>query len=296
MVETNEYKKIVKLEAVYDNSDIMTDYFARDTPYEQWKICDLDGDRVTEQKLRDALKKCPQWIQALEWTFERGEKYSMSDHPYGQLRHDHSTGVEIRNGYGGGDRPVTLLISISHLWNNAEKSDLDTSIPATIEELRAYIEGKQDRKEQEAKALKPQSRENALKSIQNSQASYVIDEKGFHPYTQEDKNREIAKLQEEWAREDRQEAEEIKRKLAEDDRQRLEALKLELERGNEAETRTAKDYYSGSTERLKEKLRDSQQNEEATPQPAQPIQIRIIDLPRDTEPTRKPEKYESYIV
>ena len=84
--------RIVVLEAVYVESDILTDYFAKDTPYISWYVCEYPGNAVTEAKMRATMQRLPEWLRRYDWKWQIGENYSMSDHPSGQLRADGQTG------------------------------------------------------------------------------------------------------------------------------------------------------------------------------------------------------------
>lgn len=77
--------RIISLEAVYNNSDLITDYFDGNARLKEWYVEDFNGKKITEAVLRKSLKQLPKWLQEQEWSYQKGEKYSMSDHPYGQL-------------------------------------------------------------------------------------------------------------------------------------------------------------------------------------------------------------------
>ena len=92
----SEKKRIITIEAVYDNSDLITDYFDNNARLREWYVEDFNGKIVTESKLRKSISKLPKWLQDQTWTFQKGEKYSMSDHPYGQL--ECTTNLVTENG------------------------------------------------------------------------------------------------------------------------------------------------------------------------------------------------------
>jgi len=133
---------IITLEAVYDNSDIMTDYFDSDHGIEEWYVCDLQGKVVTEGKLRRAVRLLPEWLQNFNWAFRKGEKYSMSDHPYGQLRVD--SGTELRFPCSGGMRerssPVRFILTACTRSIFEMNDRVDVPIPPTFEAMRAFVE------------------------------------------------------------------------------------------------------------------------------------------------------------
>lgn len=85
---------IIVLEAAFDDNDIQTDYFNTGRLAE-WFVDTYKSTRVTDRQLRLALPKLPSWLRALEWGYIKPEKYSMSDHYYGELRA--LTDIGIRN-------------------------------------------------------------------------------------------------------------------------------------------------------------------------------------------------------
>ncbi len=135
---------IVVLEAVYDNSDIMTDYFARDTPYTSWYVCEYQGKAVTEAKMRAALRRLPEWLRRYDWKWQTGENYSMSDHPRGQLRADGQTGILVYAGSSNSGRELSFLLSTANesifLMNNRK----DALVPATLDEFKTLIVRKEE--------------------------------------------------------------------------------------------------------------------------------------------------------
>ena len=150
-------ERIVTLEAVYDNSDVMTDYFDGDSGIEEWYVMPIDKP-ITEQKLRMATRQpgFPQWLRDLPWTFRKGEKYSMSDHPYGQLRFDQGfDGVFIKGTSAGSGHmsKVRLIVSSSSLSIFKMNSKAETKIPPTFDEFKAFIEGVNQEREQRRVAI-----------------------------------------------------------------------------------------------------------------------------------------------
>jgi len=141
---------IITLEAVYDNSDIMTDYFDRDYPIQRWYVCDVQGKVITESKLRRALRLLPEWLQKFNWTFLRGEKYSISDHPYGQLRVDHGTDLRFpcSGGMGGGMSTVGFILTACTRRIFEMNDRVDNPIPPTYEAMKAFIDSKIKEREQ----------------------------------------------------------------------------------------------------------------------------------------------------
>jgi len=153
---------IIVLEVVYDGSDIMTDYWNPDAPIERWYVCEVQGKAVTEAKMRRALMKLPEWLQKLNWKYRKGEKYSMSDHPYGQLRVDEGTGMRFPCGgtMREGSSPVSYILDTT--WEDIFKMNdkLENPIPPTPEAMKAFVEEvirERERKQREAQ----QARERA---------------------------------------------------------------------------------------------------------------------------------------
>lgn len=127
--------RIVVLEAVFSNSDIRTDYFDSDHRLERWPVCPVEGKAVTEAKLRRALSKLPAWLRRLSWTYRKGEKYSMSDHYYGQLRVE-AIGVKTRNDWGY-EAGVGLILETSTVGIYTMNDRLDKPLPQSIDEIGA---------------------------------------------------------------------------------------------------------------------------------------------------------------
>jgi len=144
---------IITLEAVYDNSDIMTDYFDRDHGIEEWYVCDLRGKVVTQNKLIRALCEVPDWLKPLGWAYRKGEKYSMSDHPYGQLRCDNDTGLTFRNSQGE-MKKVRFIITASWREGFELNHKLNRTIPPTLEAMKAFIESKVKERDERLQKIK----------------------------------------------------------------------------------------------------------------------------------------------
>jgi len=140
----SNHSVVVILEAVYDNSDLMTDYFAKDTPYLSWYVCEYAGKAITESKMRAALQRLPEWLQRYDWRWQRGENYSMSDHPYGQLRADGQTRILVYSGSGNSAREISYLLSTTSesifLMNNRK----EVPVPATLDEFKVLIVRKEE--------------------------------------------------------------------------------------------------------------------------------------------------------
>jgi len=188
-----DYKgRIIVLEAVFDDSDIQTDYWAPDRTIERWFVATVEKP-ITEGKLRRVLTILPKWLQAYTWKYRKGEKYSMSDHPYGQLRAQESTGLAVKKlaSYGG-DRPVGLLIDISWL-DHFEMNDEVKPLPESLDDIKKLIEDKERNEEERRKRMREKMNEAQAKTI--AQSTAVIDGRGFHILTEQEKKEEIVKLQ-----------------------------------------------------------------------------------------------------
>jgi len=187
----SERKAIVVLEAVFDDSDIQTDYCHRDRPLETYFVCDLEGKMITEAKLRKALEKLPAWLQGLKWVYEKPEKYSMSDHYYGQLRADEGLGLTIRgeHTYGHYDQSVRFLLSTSTIGIFNMNHTIGKPIPKSIEEMRQFVEQKQKEWKEQRERSKEAMRKAHIETIKSSHA--IIDGTGFHILTEEEKKKQI---------------------------------------------------------------------------------------------------------
>ena len=201
MNNLTEYTKVIVLEAVFDDSDLQTDYWAPDRTLERWYVCDLPGKIVTETKLRMAVAQLPTWLQALTWTFVKGEKYSMSHHYYGQLRAGQNFGLEIEHlaSYPCGKRGIEFVLDITHLDTFTMNDTKDKPLPASPDEIQKLIDDK------EAKELAwrndPERKLRAAKAHADTiaQSTAVIDGRGFHVYTEQEKKEEIAKVVQKFA-------------------------------------------------------------------------------------------------
>jgi len=180
--------KIIVLEAVFDDSDMQSDYFHRDCPLETWYVCDLEGIKVTEAKLVKALRLLPAWLRNYSWRLRKGEDYSMSDHPYHQLRVDTGVGVAILNNWGR-RTGLGFILTVTSLRIFEMNHQKDYGIPKTFEDFK-YLVSSREREHQERKAkLIEETAKATPKIIQESTA--IIDAKGFRILTQEEKDKMI---------------------------------------------------------------------------------------------------------
>ncbi len=201
MSEQDEYeytddKRIVTLELVYDDSDGMTDYYHPDRTYETWVVCKYQGKRITEPRLRDAIKHLPAWIQALNWTWQKGEPYSMSHHPRGQLRVDGGIDSELTVKAYGGRSGMGFLLGTDWL-NGLFKANYpnwgSNKPPASLDELKATVKEKETIRNKPPTIQEQEKRlEGHIREIQSSHA--VIGAQGFQVMTEELKAVEIDKL------------------------------------------------------------------------------------------------------
>jgi hypothetical protein len=140
-------EKIITLEAVYDNSDLMTDYFDHDSGLFEWFVTDMTGAKITEAKLRSALSKLPEWLRTFNWILQKGERYSMSDHPYHQLRADTNTGLTfLKNPQIEERKAVRFILSVSHKDIFLMNHKLETSIPQTLDEIHSELSSIEDKR------------------------------------------------------------------------------------------------------------------------------------------------------
>ena len=128
---------IITLEAVYDSSDLSSDYYSPDTPIKEWFVCEIGTKRVTEEVLRQASRLLPLWLQSKAWSYSRGEKYSMSDHPYGQLRIEQGLGIRYFN--HGQPKNVALILSATTWSIFRMNHKADEEIPWSAEDFGLAI-------------------------------------------------------------------------------------------------------------------------------------------------------------
>ncbi len=200
---------IVVLEIVYDNSDIQTDYFDNDRTLDKWVICPLQGKITTEGKLRAALAQLPEWLQSLGWNYQKGEKYSMSNHPYGQLRSatwadlpgwKHTTYKVSTEGSGLG-----FIIQPDWL-EHIGTYDKDAQVPQTLEAMRArveYLDAEENRKnhEREVYMNSPEWKIRRLKGkiAEAQRVTAIMGASGFRFVTDEERAASVAELEKELA-------------------------------------------------------------------------------------------------
>ena len=188
--------RTLNFEVVYDDSESQTDYYAPDRPLFRYPYEAIgERERVTEQLLRASLAKLPAWARGLPWAFKKGEKYSMSDHYYGQLRCDHGLeGVPdwpfayAGRGYQG--RTLTYLVKVGYEDINC-MNHADGAIPQSVEELARRVEAKRLEQAELERTMKDRMVIANVKAIQSSSA--VIDGRGFHVLTEAEKLAEVKK-------------------------------------------------------------------------------------------------------
>lgn len=197
----------ITVQVVYDDSDPMTDYYAPDRPLYKWRVLELgERPRITEPLLRRALALLPAWLRAKEWTYRKGEKYSMSNHPYGQLRGETLEGLEWPYGYGGRDyatKGLGLLMDVD--WLNED--EYREPVPADFEAMRVFVAGLGEKRraeeaEAEARRNSPEGIRRRFETEINQWRSLtaVFDEKGFRTITPEERTAKIAALEAELER------------------------------------------------------------------------------------------------
>jgi hypothetical protein len=178
---------MIVLRAVFDDSDPMADYYHPDRAIFEWYVCDLEGKMVTEAKLRRALKKLPEWLQGLNWKYQKPAKYSMSNHYFGQLRADEGVGLTVKgeHTYSHCDKPLRFILTACSKGIFTINNSLNQQIPQSKELLSQMLEAKQQVWSLRNKQTKEAMEQTVPKIIQESIA--IIDEKGFHYLTQEEK-------------------------------------------------------------------------------------------------------------
>jgi len=172
---------IVVLEARYDNSDIQTDYFGYRTLFERY-ICDLEGKKVTEKKLRKALRLLSAYYQRLSWKYIKPEKYTLSPHYYGSL--EAISNLEIINDWGYNAR-IYFVITATYFQPDP------LPIPKDEAEIKRLIEQHYKEERERAKRTKEAMKKIYPKIIRDATA--IIDAKGFRILTEKEKEELIRK-------------------------------------------------------------------------------------------------------
>ena len=186
-----DYQKTVVLRAVYNDSDIMTDYFHPDAWFECWFIADMPGKRVSEKKLRTGAAALPSWIRDLGFEYERD---------YGRYR--------LRSGfipdaamdvYGGGQRGVQFLVEISYSSSLNRANGYYKPIPETHGAFMELVEARAlkreaDRLEAQSHTAKSRRAVQQVKSILSATA--IFDGNGFEVQTPKTRVRRILEIDE----------------------------------------------------------------------------------------------------
>jgi len=175
----NEMVRVFILRLCYDNSDIMTDYYHPRASFMEWMICDFEGKRVTEAKLRRALNRCPEWIRGYAFKYKKtyyGKPYLESE----------GIGLTKKRTYGGYERPFFFVVEETAF-------DVDEArIPESLEELKEVVERREREILERHERNKKKIYEAHIKTIQESQA--IIGANGFELLTPEKKQKEIEKI------------------------------------------------------------------------------------------------------
>jgi len=195
------------LRLCYDDSDPMTDYYHPRATFMEWLICDYEGRRTTESKLRRALSRCPEWIRKLTFKYKK----TYYDKPYLESE---PIGLTKTRTYGGYERPFFFIVEDTPLFSD------EGEIPKSIEELKGIVERRE--REQELKEI--QMRERIAKAhadiIKNATA--IIDAKGFRILTEQEKNEIIVKAQQDLLKKQKEDVNTIiKKKLYRKDRSKI---------------------------------------------------------------------------
>lgn len=172
-----DYLKVIVLETVYDNSDSQSDYFDRNSRLKEWVLGPLLGKVVTEKKLREAVARLPGGFPQLKWTFEKGEQYSMSDHPYGVLESEPIHALRVKATVG--DSCIRLRVTMSSL---SEESIKEKAEPFNYAALKAAVDARHNRDQEwiaytKTDAFKQKMTAQRIADIQRSAA--IIDGRGF---------------------------------------------------------------------------------------------------------------------
>jgi hypothetical protein len=158
------YKRAIILKAVFDDSDFMTDYWYPDRTIFEWIILPIEkSEKITEGKLRKALKLLPKWIkEGFIWTYVRPEKYAWSPNYYGRLRIINDTGlfVPAKYTYSNRDKPIDFIITASVF----EEGEETPPIPISYEEMKELL-NKKFAEWEEAKRRAKENREKFYSEI-----------------------------------------------------------------------------------------------------------------------------------
>ncbi len=153
-----------------------------------------------EPKLRQALRSLPPWMQALNWTWQKGEPYSMSHHPRGQLRVDGGLDPELTVKAYGGQSGMGFILGtgwLNGLFKANHPNWESEKPPATLDELKARVKEKESILNKPPTIQEQEKRlEGHIRDIQSSHA--VIGAQGFQVMTEELKTLEIEKLRKEF--------------------------------------------------------------------------------------------------
>lgn len=184
-------QRTLALRAVYNNSDIQSDYYHPDAWFECWYIADMPGKRISERKLRNGAALLPSWIRDLGFEYERD---------YGRYR--------LRSGfipdatmdvYGGGQRGVQFLVEDSYSSSLDRANGHYKPIPKTHGAFMELVEARAlkreaDRLEAQSHTAKSRRTVQQVKSILTATA--IFDGNGFEVQTLGTRARRILELDE----------------------------------------------------------------------------------------------------
>lgn len=186
----SEYKKYFVLRVLYNNSDMMTDYYEPRRTLKEWILWPMPGKIVTENKLRRLLKDLPPWLRALKWEYIKAARGSMCYPVYGSLDSG-GLGLTVPT-YNYGTSGVWMTLTVT----TGRDPELSTDIPANLEAIRKIVD-ERNRKEREDREYysspeyKSIQARREVQSILNSHA--VIGAKGLEVLTP---GKKIEKLRE----------------------------------------------------------------------------------------------------
>lgn len=178
----SDYRDIMVLHAVYDASDMMSDYWHPNMPLFSFYVGEMPGKRRTISKLRKALKRLPDWIQRLDWN---------DDKTYYDLRFLKSDRVGdrvIKTSGGGSGLTFTLeyeMVYGDNAYVNGHDRNMGFNmIPSSLSAFNKMVDNiiaERQRVRDEAKAAA-----KVRRRIPQG-ASHVLDQYGFRPITQEER-------------------------------------------------------------------------------------------------------------
>lgn len=188
-----EYKPFIVLEALYNNSDSMTDYYEPRRTLRKWTLCPMPGKILTEKKLRRILDDLPGWLRRLKWEYLPAKRWSMTSQPYGALDSE-GVGLLVKTYYSG-EAGIWMSLTMEH---HAE-AELATDIPTRREDVKTIVDA-HNRKYEEDRAYynSPEYKSiQAKREAENIMRSHaIIGAKGLEILTPEKKIEKLMEIDE----------------------------------------------------------------------------------------------------